>query len=174
LHRNEILGILNRRLSRKPRTRNPEKSYGSTVAHAIRKITRNLDYVCAEWLKPNPVWRAERLQKQGELHPDDDLKEKLTTTSAPTIKQLVKNSERCLKKMAFRKAPFKPNNLLKAQIPIKRILPWDICILGHFAVGTAIIFVAVHIVFTPIPFSYWMQPVVGMKSCQFMIIRLLP
>lgn len=82
----------------------------------------------------------ERLQKHGELCLDNDLKEKLTTTSAITIKQLVKNSECRFKKMTFRKAPSRANNLfnnlLKAQIPIKRILPWDICIPGHFAVDT--------------------------------------
>ncbi len=53
LHRKSILRILNGRLSRKPRAKNRGKTYGPTVAYAVRKIAKSLDYACAERLKPN-------------------------------------------------------------------------------------------------------------------------
>jgi hypothetical protein len=135
LHRKSILRILNGRLSRKPRTKNRGKTYGSTVAYAVRKIAKSLDYACAERLKPNLVWMAELLQSHGELCLDNGLKEKLTTISVSTIKRLVKNSEHRLEKIAFRKAPSRPNSKLKANIPIK-IIPWDTRMPGHFEVDT--------------------------------------
>ena len=135
LHRKSVLRILNGRLSRKPRAKNRGKSYGPIVADAVRKIAKSLDYACAERLKPNLVWMAELLQSHGELRLDDDLKQKLTTISVSTIKRLVKNPEHRLEKIAFRKAPSKPNSKLKASIPIKRF-PWDTCMPGHFEIDT--------------------------------------
>ena len=135
LHRKSILRILNGRLSRKPRTKNRGKTYGPNVADAIVMIAKSLDYACAERLKPNLVWMAELLQSHGELQLDDDLREKLTTISVSTIKRLVKNSEHRAEKIAFRKAPSKPNSQLKAKIPIK-IIPWETSMPGHFEVDT--------------------------------------
>lgn len=135
LHRKSILRILNGRLSRKPRAKNRGKTYGPTVAYAVRKIAKSLDYACAERLKPNLLWMAELLQSHGELRLDNDLKEKLTTISVSTIKRLVKNSEHRAEKIAFRKAPSRPNSKLKSSIPIKRI-PWDTSMPGHFEVDT--------------------------------------
>lgn len=135
LHRKSILRILNGRLSRKPRTKNRGKTYGPTVAYAVRKIAKSLDYACAERLKPNLLWMAELLQNHGELSLDDELKDKLSSISVSTIKRLVKNSEHRAEKIAFRNAPSKPNSKLKASIPIKRI-PWDTGMPGHFEVDT--------------------------------------
>ena len=135
LHRKSILRILNGRLSRKPRAKNRGKTYGPTVAYAVRKIAKSLDYACAERLKPNLLWMAELLQSHGELRLDNDLKEKLTTISVSTIKRLVKNSEHRAEKIAFRKAPSRPNSKLKSSIPIK-IIPWDTSMPGHFEVDT--------------------------------------
>jgi len=135
LHRKSLLRLLNGRLSRKPRERERGKSYGLIVEDAVNLIARSLDYSCAERLKPNLVWMAELLQSHGELRLDADLKEKLTSISVSTIKRLVKNSEHRLEKIAFRKAPSKPNSKLKAKIPIK-IIPWDTCVPGHFEIDT--------------------------------------
>lgn len=135
LHRKSILRILNGRLSRKPRANNRGKTYGPTVAYAVTKIAKSLDYACAERLKPNLVWMAELLQSHGELRLDDDLKDKLTTISVSTIKRLVKNREHRLDKIAFRKSPSRPNSQLKAKIPIK-IIPWETSMPGHFEVDT--------------------------------------
>jgi hypothetical protein len=135
LHRKSVLHILNGRLSKKPRTSNRGKSYDPILEYAVQKIAKSLDYTCAERLKPNLVWMAELLQSHGELQLDDDLKEKRTTIGVSTIKRLVKNSEHRLDKIAFRKAPSKPNSQLKAKIPIK-IIPGDICVPGHFEVDT--------------------------------------
>ena len=120
LHRKSILRILNGRLSRKPRTKNRGKTYGPNVADAIVMIAKSLDYACAERLKPNLVWMAELLQSHGELQLDDDLREKLTTISVSTIKRLVKNSEHRAEKIAFRKAPSKPNSCLLYTSPSPR------------------------------------------------------
>lgn len=61
LHRKSILRFLNGRLSRKPRTKNRGKTYGPSMAYAIRKIAKSLYYACAERFKRNQLWMAELL-----------------------------------------------------------------------------------------------------------------
>jgi hypothetical protein len=133
LHRKSLIRVIKGRLSRKKRERERGKEYGIAEEDVIRKISRSLDYPCAERLQPNLVWMTEQLVKHGEITVKPGTMEKLERISISTLKRMLKRMGREDTKMAFRKPQQSRKNHLRKAYPMKRI-PWDTPEPGHFEV----------------------------------------
>ena len=133
MHRKAIIRLLNGRLSRKKRTRERGKEYGTEVSNAVQVIARSLDYPCAERLQPNLVWMAKHLCVYGELQVVKETLEKLERISVSTLKRMLKPAEHRKAKLAVQQPRRPQNNHLRKQYPMHKIA-WDILEAGHFEV----------------------------------------
>jgi len=133
LHRKSIIRTLNGRLSRKRRTKQRGKEYGTDVEDAIRVIARSLDYPCAERLQPNLVWMAQQLRVHGALRLQPMTLEKLGRVSISTVKRILKRVGRSDLKIARQKPKQPASPGLRKPYPMGRIA-WDIAEAGHLEV----------------------------------------
>ena len=122
-----------RKIQRKARSRQRDKSYGSAVDDALRVIAESLDYICAERLQPNLVSMAQQLAAHDELKLTPSVLQQLQRISLSTVRRRLKAFARLDQwQLPRRKGP-KPPNPVTHDIPMKRI-PWDEQEPGHFEV----------------------------------------
>lgn len=122
-----------RRIERKARSRQRDKSYGWAVDDALRVIAESLDYICAERLQPNLVSMAQQLAAHDELKLTPSVLQQLQCISVSTVRRRLKAFARLDQwQLPRRKGP-KPPNPVTHDIPMKRI-PWDEQEPGHFEV----------------------------------------
>ena len=91
-------------------------------------ISKSLDHICAERLKPNLVWMAHHLSRHGELEISSVLLDKLERISISTVRRLLKHAPRDRPRLP-RKGPERANRLAR-EIPARRI-PWQEQEPGH-------------------------------------------
>jgi len=70
MHRKSLIRILNGRLSRKKRSSERGKTYGTDIQDIIHIIAKSLDYPCAERLTPCLVSMAKQIEYHHELKTD--------------------------------------------------------------------------------------------------------
>jgi len=137
MHRKSLIRILNGCLSRKKRSSERGKTYGTDIQDIIHIIAKSLDYPCAERLTPCLVYMAQQLEYHHELKTDAKILEQLAAISVSTVKRILKKRDKDEYKLAFRKAPCKPKTGLVSLIPI-HIIPRDTSQPGHFEVDTVL------------------------------------
>ena len=118
-------------LTRQPRTRQRERSYGSAVDDALRVIWESLDYVCAERLRPALAPTARLLARHGELRLDEGLLGQLGRISVASVQRRLTRLSQDSPRLP-RNGPAQANRVARA-IPMKRIA-WDEAAPGHFEV----------------------------------------
>jgi len=118
-------------LTRQPRTRQRERSYGSAVDDALRVIWESLDYVCAERLRPALAPTARLLARHGELRLDEGLLGQLGRISVASVQRRLTRLSQDSRRLP-RKGPAPANRVARA-IPMQRIA-WDEAAPGHFEV----------------------------------------
>jgi hypothetical protein len=129
LHRKSLSRLMGSTIRRKPRRGRRGPTYGPQVEYALRVISRSLDHICAERLKPNLVWMAQHLAEHGELEISTDLLAKLEKISVSTVRRLLERAPRDRPRLP-RKGPEHANRLAR-EIPARRI-PWQEQVPGHF------------------------------------------
>ena len=63
LHRKSLIRRMNSSLTRKPRSKEREETYGPEVDDALRVVDESFDYICAERLTPNLIWMMHHLSR---------------------------------------------------------------------------------------------------------------
>jgi hypothetical protein len=127
VHRKSLIRRLKSNLTRKPRSRERERSYGPEVDEAMLTIWEALDYVCPRRLQPSLVSTGELLAAHGELHWSPHLAEKLGAISVSTVRRHLPSAPTTHR----RRKPKAPENRHQQKIPAYRI-PRDIAEPGHF------------------------------------------
>jgi len=127
LHRKSLIRRLKGNLTRKPRSRERERSYGPEVDEVLLIIWEALDYVCPKRLQPNLVSTGELLATHGELHWSPYLAGKLAAISLSTVRRHLPPAPTTHR----RRKPTAPENRHQQKIPAYRI-PRDIAEPGHF------------------------------------------
>lgn len=127
VHRKSLIRRLNSDLTRKPRSRERERSYGPEVDEALLIIWEALDYVCPRRLQPSLVSTGELLAAHHELHWGPHLAEKLGAISVSTVRRHLPSAPATHR----RRKPKAPENRHQQKIPAYRI-PRDIAEPGHF------------------------------------------
>jgi len=133
MNRKSIIRILNGRLSRKKRTNERGPTYGTEVINAAVKISKALDYPCAERLKPNLIFMAKHMASHAQLRLDGATLKKLETISVSTLKRMLANTNKSSEKIAGKRFPKRKRNTFKESFPMRKI-PYDIPDPGHFEV----------------------------------------
>ena len=133
LNRKSIIRILNGRLSRKKRTKQRGPTYGTEVINAAIKISKALDYPCAERLKPNLVFMAKHMANHDQLSIGSATLKKLETISVSTLKRILVNINKSTEKIARKRFHKRKRNTFKESFPMRKI-PYDIPEPGHFEV----------------------------------------
>lgn len=133
MHRKSLIRILNGRLSRKKRSSERGKTYGTDIQDIIHIIAKSLDYPCAERLTPCLVSMAQQLEYHHELKTDAKILEQLAAISVSTVKRILKARDKDEYKLAFQKVARKPKTGLVSLIPT-HIIPRDTSQPGHFEV----------------------------------------
>lgn len=127
LHRKSLTRLLNGDLTRRPRSRERERTYGPDVDEALRVIWEALDYVCPERLQPNLVSTGELLVTHGELRWGPQLARQLGEISIATVRRHLPQPPVTHR----RRQPRKPENRHQRALPAYRIAR-DIADPGHF------------------------------------------
>lgn len=128
LHRKSLIRLMGSNIRRKPRIGRRGPTYGPQVEYCLRVISKSLDHICAERLKPNLVWMAHHLSRHGELEISSVLLDKLERISISTVRRLLKHAPRDRPRLP-RKGPERANRLAR-EIPARRI-PWQEQEPGH-------------------------------------------
>jgi hypothetical protein len=130
LHRKSLIRRMNSSLTRKPRSKEREETYGPEVDDALRVVDESFDYICAERLTPNLVWMTHHLDAHGELRATPTLLEQLEQISISTVRR-----RQCRIRQYMPRLPRKKpgGRKLTQDIPMLR-LPWTLSEPGHFEV----------------------------------------
>ena len=126
LHRKALIRRLNSDLTRQPRRRERDKTYGPEVDAALAVLWEASDYVCPERLQPQLVSLAELLADHGELFLSPYLKRQLAAISFSSVRRHLPPLPLAHRR---RKPAVAPNRHQQA-IPAYRI-PRDIAEPGH-------------------------------------------
>lgn len=86
LHRKYLIRLLQQdTITRHPRSRERDKTYGRDVDEVLAVVWEALDYICAQRMKLLLVFTAEQLVACGELRLGPQLKRQLEAISVSTI-----------------------------------------------------------------------------------------
>jgi len=102
-----------------------------------RVVALNLDYPCAERLKPALVSLTRHLERQREVQVALQTLEHLGQVSVSTLKRMLKRLGRIEAKLTYRKLPRRPRPTLRHAYPMRRIV-WDVVAMGHFEVDLVV------------------------------------
>ena len=128
LHRKSLIRLMNASLTRKPRRRQRDRTYGPQVEGVLCIIAESFDYICAERLTPNLLWMAQHLHAHGELYLSPPVLDKLQCISTSTVRRILSRHHPSTHRLP-RKPPSPPKPLTQS-IPMKRI-PWNTSQPGH-------------------------------------------
>ena len=128
LHRKHLIHLMRqRKIERRPRSKERGKDYGPEVDEALAIIWEAQDYICPKRLKPMLAYTAEQLARFGELRLSPRLKEQLDSISSSTIGRHLPAKPTHYASRARKRF----QNKHQEEIPIRRI-PWDTQEPGHF------------------------------------------
>jgi hypothetical protein len=96
--------------------RSRARVYDEAVAVVLRRVWRILDYLCGKRLVAALPGAVEALQRHGELHLSDRLREKLLRMSAATADRLLAPEKK--KQQLKGRGGTKPGTLLRQQIAV--------------------------------------------------------
>src|SRR5438132_1945266 len=116
--RTVIVGDVRKRVRKKR-----ERTYGSDVLEALKRIWAIMDMICGKRMAAVLPEVIPKLEQWGELDVTADVREKLLRLSASTIDRLLSGERR--KMELRRRSGTKPGTLLKHQIPIRTFSDWD-------------------------------------------------
>jgi hypothetical protein len=126
MHRKALIRRLGSDLTRKPRLRERNRTYGPDVDAAVQLIWESLDYVCPLRLQPNLVRTGKLLARHHELHWNPRLEAQLQKISISTLRRHLPPTPHTHR----RRQPRPPENQYQQKIPAYRI-PRDIPDPGH-------------------------------------------
>ncbi|HEX2647669.1 MAG TPA: DDE-type integrase/transposase/recombinase [Candidatus Dormibacteraeota bacterium] len=121
-NRKHAITVLRGRQLKPARRRRRARVYDGKVEEALKVLWETSDYICAERLQPFLPDLLQLLERHGDLHVNDQVREKLGRISPATIKRLIRRFRGEL--LGRRLSTTKPGTLLRREVPVL-ISAWE-------------------------------------------------